>query len=135
MIVWTYEGLKWWLRTALHGDNRNTQVHLYKNNHTPTVDSVDADFTECDFAGYFSVIGPDWLTPTTGAGKATNLANPVEFGTGVNAEPGQDIYGWYMTDNDGHVVCAERFSDAPRHVAGESSTCTVYPQIYSTNSA
>lgn len=87
-------------------------IMLWKNDFTPTPDSLDADFIPCDFSGY-----ADWAGP---------LAGPYNFGDEAVAVTGFAIwgattatpfvpgtaFGYVILDSvSGHWAAAERFDN------------------------
>lgn len=100
------------------GDADMLHLHLFKNNFDPLKDSVLADFTEADFAGYAAAdIDPaNWLAPSTVAGRAQTSYNPAPVVFTVSSGS-QNVYGYYLTDNaDSVVLMCERFGNAPQNL-------------------
>jgi hypothetical protein len=93
-------------------DAPGASVRLYVNDITPTPLTVVADLTEASFSGY-AAIGPvaDWnggYDPETGQPiMYTHVEmNFVADGGG----PLENVYGFYILDKDGTLVCARRLA-------------------------
>jgi hypothetical protein len=101
------------LNTVRLDGNCLKTLKLFKNDHTPAVDDVNADYTEADFSGYASFALGNWnaafLNPDD---KGEIDATAHEFAHNGGAT-GNTIYGVYVVNNAGNVVYAERF-DSPR---------------------
>lgn len=103
------------------------RYHLYQNDILPDRDSATADFTECDFDGYNSVLleKGNWSEPTivNGGAESTYGSDPISWTCGVN---GNVVHGYYVVDEDsGELMWAERFS-IPRPLT-EGGTLSVQP--------
>lgn len=111
--VFLQQGDESFLNTVrLDGDCLKT-LRLFKNDHTPTVTDVNANYTEANFSGYASEALGTWNAATiNGDGKGQIDADPVTFAHNGGGTA-NTIYGAYVTNDAGDVVYAERF-DAPR---------------------
>jgi len=89
-------------------------IHLFKNDFTPDETTVLGDFVEADYSGYAVQDAPDFTDPgfidpgvcswTTGD---LVLFDPLDM-----ADPDQNCYGFYITDNTDTVLLnACRFVD------------------------
>ena len=91
--------------------------------------TLDAD--EADFSGYGTgVTRADWSSPVTdGGGNAYTFCSSVTFqhDGGVT---GNTIYGWYMVDGDGDLVCCEEFASSYTMDSELSAPITFTPKIY-----
>ena len=84
------------------------RLHLYKNDYTPTIDTILADLTEADFSGYSSV---------SFAGSATGVDSdgyPIRESAVVLYEHNggaiiNTIYGFFIMDNN-QIKYAERLA-------------------------
>lgn len=111
-----------WNATAL-------KLGLYKSNTTPTVNSILANFTECDFAGYVRQSITGWTAPTVAANIASMTADPKTF-TRSSTGAAQFIYGYLIIDNAGTVLyAAERDPNAPITVTVLGDSYTVTPGL------
>lgn len=110
-------------------------LHLYKNDYTPLVTSVAGDFVEADFSGYaawnFASPGNEWPVATLdGSNNAQSIMTPINFEHNGGAT-NNDIYGAYMLDGAGNLICAERYAGAPftMDTAGAKFTVTPLPKL------
>ena len=100
------------LTDALANDNA-WSVKLFQNDHTPSDSDTDSDYTEADFGGYSAgSLSKDGGVGTDGAGKAAQDYDPITW-THDGSSSDQDVYGWYIEDSGGTLVCASRFDAAP----------------------
>ena len=79
-------------------------LHLVKSAITPAYNLAIADVDECDFAGYAALLLDDQIeTYEIAAQKARclHVLPNVFFTTGDPPTPGNDVYGWYITDASG----------------------------------
>lgn len=98
----------------------NLLLKLFKNDVTPGESTVVGDFTEADFSGYAAktLTNSSWAAATTDGGGSSSSSYAEQTFT-PTADPAQDIYGYYIVGaTSGKLMWAERFSDAPRNVAG-----------------
>jgi hypothetical protein len=93
----------------------NWEFYLYKNDYTPVVGSVLANFVNATFPGYAvvaeSTIG--WDAAVFLANKATaQMAIDVEWICTGAPSPPETVYGWVMTEPGagGEVLAAKRFA-------------------------
>jgi len=88
-------------------------VGLFKNDYTPIVTSGLGDLTEADFAGYAEVSAPTWDPSAYDGGDQTvKTQAPDAVFTSSDPTP-QDIYGAFIADGGGNLVCAARHPSAP----------------------
>jgi len=84
-------------------------LRLYKNDFIPTLISKNEDFLECDFPGYASIFGPfGFGTPFTNADDRAETDSAVQTFTAAAQQPGQYIFGYFLTDDSGNWIYAER---------------------------
>jgi hypothetical protein len=103
-------------------------VHLYVNDHTPVNTDGTMAFTEATWMGYAPQALSGFTASTTNsAGKAQSTANQLTFTIGANLPGPQNVYGWYLTDQDGILLGAERFANAPliMQASGDNIKLTV----------
>ena len=79
-------------------------LRLFSNNFTPTPASVVADFTEATFSSYNAVdLTGIWGAPTqVVAGDYLHVTSFAEFTSDDGT--GQQIYGWYITNDTPRVI-------------------------------
>ncbi len=87
-------------------------LRLFKNDYTPTVDSVVGDFTVADFPGYAGITLNDFGASYGNTAKNAESDTGVHTFTCTGAPSGgvQHIYGWYTVDGAGDVGPAARFA-------------------------
>ena len=103
------------------------QWGLYKNNFTPTEDSVIGDVTPANFSGYAGLQSfSSWNAATWGSPRATATAADVVWTHNGGGTP-NDIYGYYVVDGSGALAWAERNAVAPVTISGAGQTYTVKP--------
>lgn len=111
------------------------KLHLYQNNYTPVVGSVAGDFDVATFSGY-PAGGHDfgvnpWPAATLdGSNNAQSVQAAIEFEHNGGATD-NDIYGAYILDGNGLLVCAERYAGAPfvMDTLGAKFTVTPLPKL------
>jgi len=84
------------------------RIHLYTNNHTPTIGDTLANYTECTDPMYpaVSMTGANWSFANN-AGVCTATYQQITWNFGGNVT----LYGYYVTDAANGKVCwAEKFS-------------------------
>jgi len=84
-------------------------LHLYKNDTSPTVLSTLANFDECDFPGYTAAplaFGPAVIVATD---HAELEADAIVFTCNADPGPAQRVFGIYILDStDTELIFAER---------------------------
>lgn len=107
--------------TALHGGGdflaaaAGTVLKLFKNNFVPGPGSTAADFTEADFTGYASIAIASWAAPALDAVSGRWYLSPsagVESFTQTGVVSVNTVYGFFMINGPGDLICFERF-DTP----------------------
>jgi len=105
-------------------------LHLYVNQVDLTDESfTEASFTEASASGYASVTltGSNWTAstdPGTGVSTAVYASN-VTFQFSV----GEDVYGYYITNNAGEILWAEQFPSAPFALPSTGGEISIKPQV------
>lgn len=104
----------------------NVQLHLYKNNITPTASDTLSMYTESTASGYsaFALSGAAWTFATSaGTSTATYATQTFTFSTS------DTLYGYYLTNTDvgavNTLVWSERFAGAPYQVPTTGGTIDV----------
>lgn len=108
--------------------DRTLTMRLYQNDYTPVDAATHANFTEADFTGYLAVDLAFGAVSNTG-GTATAVATAASFVVGATPSRTNTIYGWYIEDQDGAAIAAERFSDAPRAMDTAGDTIDITPTL------
>lgn len=86
---------------------------LYQNDYTPIPGTDSSDFTEANFPGYEQQeIDPStWAAVTIDAHVAsTTNSTPCEFEADATGFVSQNIYGYYVFDEDDELIWSERFA-------------------------
>lgn len=116
-IVMTRTGKQYDLESFTERDNSgaggNWELHLYKNNYTPTDDSASVDFTECDYPGYASQFFGAWSValPASGNPAVATNADVNTFQPSSDPSPAQTCYGYWIVEiSTVKVLWAERFA-------------------------
>lgn len=126
-LVAPHEGEQALLKYMLnHTDPSDHTLRLYKNDLTPDDDSVFADFTESDEAGYSAItlVGTNWVFSTEATYTQATYAQQIfTFTTSAN------VYGYYITSSDSKVLWAERFDGAPSEIPVAGGTVKITPTI------
>lgn len=100
-------------------------IHLAKAAFTPSMSMLPGDFIEADFDGYLpleGVVGAQlaFLDPAT-LRRVVQLKDPAGGwhweSTGVTNLP-QDIFGYWLSSNDGLTVYASQLLDTPVTISG-----------------
>jgi len=94
-------------------------LHLYVNDFTPLPTSVVGDFTEAAFGGYATTL-PVFGDAIVGPGGLISCPAGIHIFT-CDGTDGEVVYGWYLLDSAGGLVCAGRFA-APRNMAADGDT-------------
>jgi hypothetical protein len=104
-------------------------LRLFKNNYTPNRDTVLADLTEADFAGYVPLeIDPTvWGVPTNPAGTAVSYYDTF-FYQFTCTSGSQALYGYYLTFNNGAYLLWSQAFDVGQ-TASPTTPPTVWPVI------
>jgi hypothetical protein len=85
-------------------------LRLFSNDYTPVAASTEANLTEVAGGGYAAIAltASNWVT-TPGSPTSTTYPQQTFTFTGATNAPGT-IYGYYITDNNGKLIFAERFA-------------------------
>ena len=120
--------------TAWINKNPPWSLKLFGNNQTPAVGSVAGDFTEIAGAGYaaVSLAAASWAY-TPGVPSFALYAVQLFAFTGALNAPGT-IYGYYILDALGNLVCAERLASPPFTPAVNGDAVAVTPRVAATQS-
>jgi hypothetical protein len=103
-------------------------LHLYVNqvdlsNESFTVSS----FTEASASGYSAITleGANWTADTQAGVSAIVYDSNVTFTFNV----GQDVYGYYVTNNSNQILWAEEFPGAPFALPSTGGEISIRPQV------
>lgn len=106
--------------------------HLYKNDVTPDADTVIGDLTEANFSGYASHTVTGWGYTSPGIdvdSRAVVLGDENFTATHNGGGTNNDIYGYYVTDNSGGLLWAQRLDSPPIPVDANGKFVTVVPKF------
>lgn len=108
-------------------------VGLYQNDFTPRVSMLTTDIAACNFSGYAGLAPTfSWSVPAYSGGYASMTAHEIVWGH--NGGPvGNFVYGYYVLDNTGELVWAERFCPAPMRVYRLGERVRMIPTLYLVN--
>jgi hypothetical protein len=99
---------------ALLAVNGTLTAHLYTNDRTPTNTDTLMQYTEASFPGYQAEGLYQATTPATNAaGKATSSFGQITWTLSATQGSPVNVYGWYVTNQAGVLIGAERFAGAP----------------------
>jgi hypothetical protein len=87
------------------------KAHLYTNDMTPLVTSVEADFTEADFGGYAEqpiTWGTAYINQTADVIVPSNTLEWISTGA-----PGNMVFGIYVLGAGGEFLGAARLDNPP----------------------
>jgi hypothetical protein len=109
-------------------DFTGAKLHLFKNNLTPTPNTLLADFTPADYSGYAAK-----TVTWSDAYFDSNDDAIVSGGEHLFAQTGatgNDIYGAYLTDSAGtKLLRSARLPDAPYPLDGAGDVLPVLVKI------
>lgn len=128
MIVITNDGLVIKLGYE-RGLLQTLTLKLFVNDYVPVSTSVTADFTEATFSGYVAVAVDDWQAAGLVIdGLARTVEQVREFTWDGTGSP-QDIYGYFVVNDDGYTIYAERYAFAPFVLSLAQPTFVVIPRM------
>lgn len=98
---------------AAAGPLNGCKVRLFKNDVTPTKDSVLGDFTVPATTGLVTAVAPTMgVAFENGDGAAIAIGSPAQFVASADPEEPETIYGIVLTDAAGTgFLAAERFAE------------------------
>ena len=106
------------------------EIMLFKNDITPTKDTLLADLTPCDFTGYARSAGIAWAAAyeaESGAGEMVGGAAQF-LQTGADPEP-QSAYGYGIVDAGGTLLLAAERFPTPALFDGVGAAQIVIPKL------
>jgi hypothetical protein len=99
---------------------KSLRCKLYTNDYTPTPSSLDGDFTEATFAGYSPASVDNWDAPVQIGPGVWRMTHPwLVYTPTAPYVAGEQIYGYYLRDEDDRIWYAERFAGGP-YLVGSS---------------
>jgi hypothetical protein len=109
-----------------------SDIHLFKNNIIPTINSALADFTEADFVGYVKQTGllawgkiPD---PSQGGYRIYLPTNSIFTAGALTGS--QTVYGWYISNHLDTVLAGWGVFDTPVTFSVNGQGIVVEPNFY-----
>lgn len=114
-------------RSRWNASPTRLSLHLYINDITPNAGSTLGDFVEASFIGYLPGQINPWGLPVTVDGRARSAASAVTF-TKTAGSPAS-VYGYFVTDENGALLWAERDPAAPVPMMADGQTYTVVPRF------
>jgi hypothetical protein len=118
-LVVTNAGEKTLLEWALKSAGGDMKLKLFVNNATLGPNTVAADLTEANFAGYTArtLTRASWLAPTT------NVDGKAEIRYGADQQydfaSNQSIWGYFLTDSSDVLIAAEKFAAVRNQISGD----------------
>jgi len=109
-------------------------LHVFKNNITPDVDTVLADFTEADFTGYAAIAldSANYTIAAPGAGETTPAVASYGLQDFISTadQASQSHYGYYVTRRTtGDLLWCETFGDGPYNITNDQDGFRVDPRF------
>jgi hypothetical protein len=127
-IIMTPDGCKVVLSEAFITAGFTPSLRLFKNDYTPTLNTVLGDLVQADFDTYAPFNLAVWSVPIFVDPRAVTQALPATWTKGP-AAPNNQIYGCYLTDfANTKLYGAERFAGAPIPMMVNGQTLLVVPQ-------
>lgn len=89
-------------------------VKLFKNDFTPSLDTVVGDMTEADYTGYLAVTLTTWQAPFLDVqGRGEIRAPHAFFAPAAPYTVQNTIYGYWIIDSTADLLLASRFVNGP----------------------
>lgn len=112
---------------AAGGPLNANKLHLYKNNITPSRNTVLADLIEADFDGYAAIAALVWSAPFLDVdGTALVMGADAAFIATGGTTP-NTVFGWYLTNAGSTVLIGVFAFNTPVGIAGAGQACPVVP--------
>lgn len=105
-------------------------LQLYTNDLTPVDTSTDLSFTSATATSYApATLSPNsWGIGTTSGTSSALYNSGITFTFGTAAAT-QNVYGYYVTDQAGALLWAERFPGAPFALPQSGGEIAIRPQV------
>jgi len=109
------------------------RVGLYQNDYTPHLTTVLANIVECTFSGYAGrLLTYSWSAPAMVGIYARSVAHDLLWTH--NGGPVENfVYGYFVVDQAGLYVWAERFCPRPLIMSKEGQKVRIRPTFYVVN--
>lgn len=109
---------------------RQLKLRLYVNQvnlSEPDESFTTSIFTEASASGYAAITleGSNWTANTQSGVSAIVYDSNVTFTFNV----GQDVYGYYVTNNSNQILWAEEFPGAPFALPSTGGEISIRPQV------
>jgi len=106
-------------------------VHLYQDDITIDRDSIAPDFTavEADYDGYADQNATGWTAGVINAGNAGESTADAQTYTCTGDTTPNTIYGYYILDDTGALVGAERFVGSGYEMAFAGQSIVLTPKL------
>lgn len=110
--------------------NNGLKVRLFKNDYTPTNNTVIGDLVEADFDGYSAVDPADFGDPFMEEERQAILGGPFPFLKTAGAS-GNTVYGFYVTvmDQSTEKLLLVRRFDVPKAMTVLDATFSFFVKI------
>lgn len=104
------------------------RIHLFKNNLTPTEDTILEDFVEANFDGYAAQDLDDWGAPFLNVDVQAQVYAGLHVWTATGGVTPNSIYGYYCTSGDDLLLAySDRNAGAPVLIDAEGESYSVLP--------
>lgn len=105
------------------------KIGLYKNNLTPTPQTILSELTPCDFDGYSLSSAVVWGTPFNSGADACSVPGSMKEFVATGDTTANVVYGAYIVDGAGTTLLATERFDAPVSVVHEDDGLALLPML------
>ncbi len=110
---YVFDGIEDLLTAIISGFLEGLSYGLFQNDFCPDSSSRLSQIEPCDFSGYPGlVLSSGWLSPIVSGERVVTSADRITF-THNSGAIGNWVYGFYVVDQEGNLVSAQRFDLAP----------------------
>lgn len=102
--------------------------HLFQNDYTPIDGSILSNFLEASFDGYAPVDANGWSDPLFVSPRALIQATACNYAKSAGSI-GNLIYGYYILDQAGNLLWAERDPSAPVPMNVDGNVYVIVPRL------
>ena len=113
-----------YLRTQFNGVA--CRCRLFQNDRVPADGDTAASYQEANFTGYALQNAQSWSAPAS-SGGAAQMTHPTLTWVVGTVGVGNLVYGYYITDNAGVLLWAERDPNAPVPMNASGNSYAITP--------